>query len=443
MNQHKFQDFRKNYPEFCYEGYHWEIFENELSIIYYFSIGSYKFESKYRFPISDRFSLTTDILENLVFHIGLCEVISYWKTTCSPIIRIKPFCLNNQQILWWKRLFYNGLGEFRYLNGIKCSEEDFVNIKFDTNETTKPFSMLENKGILIPVGGGKDSAVTLELLKEMHQQKFTFTLNQSPSEERTIKQAGYDSKLHINVRRTLSPILLKMNDEGFLNGHTPFSALLAFVTTLVAALNQLQFIALSNESSANESTIPGTNINHQYSKTLEFEKDFREYSHKNLSKDIEYFSFLRPINEMEIAKIFSRYPQHFQTFRSCNIGSKKDEWCGKCSKCLFVWIIFSPYLSTETLIKIFGKNLEEDSELMEDFQKLTGIAKEKPFECIGTIDEVRESIVNAYKNNHHKGYLYQYFVDLGLKVKSQKQVSLSPNFLQNDFLQILKSALYE
>lgn len=443
MNQQKFQRLRNEFPIFNYDGYHWEIFENRLNIVYHLSNGIYHFNPTYIIPITDSFSLTSEILENLIFQLGLCETISYWKATCSPVVKIKPFGLNQEAVEWWKKLFYNGLGEFRYLNGIECYQENFVNFEFEAEQSIKPFYQHDNQGVLIPVGGGKDSAVTLELLKQIEKQKFTFTLNQSPAATRSIIQAGYDEHRNINVLRTISPTLLKMNDDGFLNGHTPFSALLAFVTTFVSALYQIRYIALSNESSANESTIAGTNINHQYSKTIEFERDFRAYSKMFISPDIEYFSFLRPIFETEIAKLFSRFPQHHSSFRSCNKGSKTDVWCGSCSKCLFVWIILSPYLSTEELIKIFGKNLEEDFDLLDDFQKLTGIADEKPFECIGTIDEVRESIVRAYNHNEHKGILYQYFMDKGIQTLPQKTAELSANFLPNDFLQILKNAIHE
>lgn len=38
-----------------------------------------------------------------------------------------------------------------------------------------------------------------------------------------------------------------------------------------------KYVILSNESSANEPNVKGTKINHQYSKTVEFENDFRNY----------------------------------------------------------------------------------------------------------------------------------------------------------------------
>ena len=92
--------------------------------------------------------------------------------------------------------------------------------------------------------------------------------------------------------------MLELNKKGYLNGHTPFSAIMAFSSIIAAYLNGLKFIALSKESSANESTIKDSYINPQYSKSYEFEKDYRYYDSTLVNSGVYYFSFLRPINEL-------------------------------------------------------------------------------------------------------------------------------------------------
>jgi hypothetical protein len=72
----------------------------------------------------------------------------------------------------------------------------------------------------------------------------------------------------------------------------------------MAYLTNRKYIVLSNEGSANEPTVIGTNINHQYSKTYEFECDFYQYTKKYFNIDIKYFSLLRPIKEIQIAYLF-------------------------------------------------------------------------------------------------------------------------------------------
>jgi hypothetical protein len=205
----------------------------------------------------------------------------------------------------------------------------------------------------------------------------------------------YDSVFEIN--RTIDPLLLELNSHGFLNGHTPFSALLAFSSALAAIMTGRKYIALSNESSANESTVPGSSVNHQYSKSIDFEGDFRWYLKKYIIPDLEYFSFLRPLNELQIARLFSGFPGYFSVFRSCNVGSKTDTWCGQCPKCLFTYIILSPFLDPAQVETMFGKNLLNDTALIPILNELTGVSRTKPFDCIGTIDEVNAALVNLIR----------------------------------------------
>ena len=195
------------------------------------------------------------------------------------------------------------------------------------------------------------------------------------------------------IRRKIDPTLLELNAKGYLNGHTPFSAMLAFYTRLASALSGIPNVALSNESSANESTVKGSYVNHQYSKSLEFEDDFRNYV--NEAASFNYFSFLRPLSELQIAMLFSRFTAYHDVFRSCNVGSKEDIWCGHCAKCLFAYIILSPFIAPERLNAIFGKSMLDDTTLDLEFRQLLGLAETKPFECVGTVSEVRQALQMA------------------------------------------------
>jgi len=303
--------------------------------------------------------------------------------------------------------------------------------------------------VIIPVGGGKDSIVTIELLSEYGKDNLLLILNPRNACTQTASIAGYDDSKIIIVKRLIDPVLLKMNDEGFLNGHTPFSSLLAFVSLLCAFITGKKHITLSNESSANEATVENTSVNHQYSKSYEFERDFRNYYMKYITNDLNYFSFLRPINELQIAKFFSKYNQYFTTFRSCNSGSKTDSWCGNCPKCLFTYIILSPFIKKGMLKKIFGKDIFNDENLLEIFNQLIGIADTKPFECVGTIDEVNSALCLHIKNEKDRlPYLLEYYIntenyhkyrdiDISLLLKEYNK----EHFLENLFEKILKKNL--
>ncbi|HTX87343.1 MAG TPA: hypothetical protein VMC08_00005, partial [Bacteroidales bacterium] len=389
-NEEKFLKFRKRFPFFSYEGFDYTRHSEGLQVRYHFDLsGTWQFEPSLFIP-SRSFYLPERpdpaALEHLLFHIGMAEMISYWKAACPEKILIKKYALSSRQIRWWKNLIYKGLGEFFYLNSIRIPENDFVEIIPGKEKKLPPFSLSTDESTLIPVGGGKDSAVTLELLGSLPG-SLPMILNPREASLGTLRSKGLGEDQYVNVQRTIDPLLLKLNEEGYLNGHTPFSALLAFITLLAAALTGKRYIALSNESSANEATIKATGINHQYSKTMEFERDFRQYVSEFITRDIEYFSFLRPLNELQIASLFSSFPQYFPVFKSCNAGSKTDTWCGKCAKCLFTYIVLAPFLGKEQLHKIFGRDLFADPTLIQVLDDLTGNSETRPFDCVGTVGE--------------------------------------------------------
>ena len=416
----KFHTLRAAYPFFKFESQGYHLSKNGLNVEYVFNLSDrFYFKPSFYIPRKDLMTVDEHFskdLSILLFNIGLIELISYWKLTCSPLLIIAPFSLTPHQISFWKKLYFNGLAEFFYLNSVSADEASFMQIQAESGSQAETMKSRSLKGLIIPIGGGKDSAVTLEILGT-GRKALPLIMNPRKATLETIAAKGYDSNRYFEIQRSLDPRLLQMNSEGYLNGHTPFSALLAFYTLLAASMTGRCDIALSNESSANEATIEGTTINHQYSKSVAFESDFRKYVRQYISGEINYFSFLRPLNELRIAALFSGYTAYHALFRSCNAGSKTDSWCGHCAKCLFTFIILSPFLSSEALINIFGKNLleeESDPVIKTLFDQLTGIAEEKPFDCIGTIDEVnlalcetlrrtREdhlpSLLNYYKNS--------------------------------------------
>jgi hypothetical protein len=406
----KFKNLRSKYRRFIYHGYSYRVFKGNLEILFDFKIepGIY-FRPKVIIENIDKFRIKTvsdGVLNNLVFHLGLMEIPSYWKATCSPEIEIKAGFLNKEQINWWKELILKGMGQFFYENKIDFLRTSFLKIlsNFSPKNTYTTFSTTVENSVLVPIGGGKDSVVTLEILKKAGEHIQCFSLNPTEAALKIMKIA---CQKPIIVRRTIDEKLLELNRRGFLNGHTPFSAYLAFLSVLVATIFCQKYIAFSNERSSNEGNVKylGKVINHQWSKSFEFEQKFREYSQKYLTPGVEYFSFLRPLYEIQIAKLFSRYPQYFNAFLSCNeayrtySGTKlpTKKWCGECPKCLFVFASLYPFVETKKLIKIFRKNLFEDKNLLSLMLQLIGERKFKPFECVGTKKESLIAFYLSYK----------------------------------------------
>lgn len=448
-----FQLLRSKHKIFIFEGYTTTFTEEGLRIEYLFKIDGlavFKPVSVIHFGKNqdvflNNYNQNRPLAEYLIFNIGLIELISYWKTTCAPIIQITGNLLTPAQVEWWKKLYFNGLGEFFYVNGLNPTLEEFVDIVSSGGQFLPQNVRGMTDGFLIPVGGGKDSAVTLELLKNAQVEIIPLIINPRGATIETLLAAGIDSNDMVSISRTIDPELIRLNSQGYLNGHTPFSAMLAFYSLLASLLIGKRDIALSNESSANEATIPGTHINHQYSKSFAFEQDFREYVDRYISSSFNYFSFLRPLNELQIVSVFSKLNQYHRVFKSCNVGSKTDSWCGKCPKCMFTHIMLSAFKGKAYTDEILGAKMLDDADMAVVFDELCGFSENKPFECVGTIDDVNQAmqmIANQYKDKE-KPLLVDRFLchDRANNLSADiSQISNSHNLSPNQF-ELLKKAL--
>ena len=446
-------DLRKDYPEFIYKNYEINELEDKIILEFKFEIkGLQEFNPRIEIEKKDFIfkKLNTNIAKNIVFNIGMVEAISYFKATCSPNFIVECGDLNEEQIKWYEKLIYLGLGELRYVNNIKISKDEFVKIISKGNKIELEECKNEFDGILIPVGGGKDSNVTLDLLDEFKDKINPIYIGKKQIPLNCAITAGYERDEIIEINRILDKNIIELNNRGFINGHTPFSAMVAFTTYFIAYILGRKYIALSNEDSANETNVKDDNINHQYSKTIEFENDFRNYAKNYLGTKIEYFSMLRPINELQIAMLFSRIEKYHKIFKSCNVGSKGDiwQWCNNCPKCLFVYTILSPFLYKEKLVNIFGEDLFQKQELLKTFIELCGYGEVKPFECVGTFDEVKFAVTKTISNlkDDNLPFLLKYYkenFDLYDLNEDKLHYFNENNNVPEEFKEILKRRIFE
>ena len=326
-----YQNLREKYNNIVYKKY--EILETKdiIQVKYTYTLNEYIFTPSIyinKSHITNK-NINNNFLEYLFFNYGIVNIINYYKLTCPKKVTIECGYIDDEQINFFKKLLYNGLGEYFYRNQIDLKFEDFTNFEINSSKTFD-FKLKDKfNGNLIMIGGGKDSIVSLELLETEHENNkcFLFERNIYPKNMpsyNSIYTANYTDDDIVIFSTEIDNLLIDLNKQGFLNGHVPVSSLLAFSSYIMAYLTNKKYIVTSNEASSNESSVKGTNINHQYSKSIEFENDFRNYTKKYFTKEIEYYSLLRPLLEIEIAKLFSKYVKYHNIFRSCNLSSKNS-----------------------------------------------------------------------------------------------------------------------
>ncbi len=341
--------------------------------------------------------------DRALFMLHLALGVSYWKAGIAPTITVESGTLTAEHAAFWNAVYTKGLGEFFYKNSIDF--RGLVQFPFAVPDATTPQTAPHTTATtpppepikafptaLVPLGGGKDSLVTAEVLRSAKIPFETFSLNSYPI---IAQQVGMLESTHVKAIREIDPQLFELNATGAYNGHIPVSLIYACTAVVVATIQRFKYIVLSNEQSANHGNVEylGSTVNHQWSKSYEFERLFHDYVQQTVAPDIEYFSVLRPVHELHIAQQFAQYPQWLDTFTSCNknfsqASTMTQRWCGSCAKDLFVFTMLAPFVPHDRLIEAFGYNLFENESLLPLLQQLAGHRDHKPFDCVGTPEEI-------------------------------------------------------
>ncbi len=405
---------------FLFKGYKENIEKGEVLFEYELrkSQDKFNFSEKISFPPAKSAQIPADLLKSILDNFMIILGISYWKAYCPRKIIIPNNFLTEEQAEFWNIAYTRGLGEFFYKN--KIDFRGLINFPYNEKVKVKPIRLSRKNRSLLGIGGGKDSIVAAEMLREQDKE-FGLVTSGFPIQIEIVELIGRDV---INTYREIDPKLLELNKEkSVYNGHIPISVYYAFLLLLMAALFDYRNIVVGNEKSADFGNVKylGEMINHQWSKSEEFEKLFNEYVEKFITPDIAYFSPLRKMGELEVVEKFVKYSKYFRVFSSCNRNFKikplnltqGHRWCGECPKCLFIFICLAAFLPKKEVLKIFGKNLLEDKNLLSLFQELIGIRDFKPFECVGTPEEVKEALrIIQVKGEFDNSILIKHFKSL-------------------------------
>jgi hypothetical protein len=315
--------------------------------------------------------------------------VSYFKTAAPPAISCEAGVPPAGAAALLEALYSEGLGEFAYANGLPALPRPRFPRGPASDRTRAAGPGLQR--MLVPVGGGKDSAVALEIVRRSGGEVALFSIGNAAPIARTVAVAGLD---HLLARRRLDPQVAALNRAGALNGHIPVTAVVSCAALLTAAVRGFDTVVMANERSASSGNMiwDGVEINHQFSKGLPAERLLRA-ALAEAADGLELFSILRPASELAIARAFARLEQYHAAFTSCNAIFRIDpqlraaSWCCDCPKCRFVFLALAPFSDPAHLREVFGRDLLDDERQFEGFALLTATGGHKPFECVGEEEE--------------------------------------------------------
>jgi hypothetical protein len=329
--------------------------------------------------------------------------VSYFKVGAPPRVEA-PGPVPAEAAALFTAIYSKGMAEYAYRNDLPHVLDLVVDVPALTPAAT-PVDNADGRP-LSAVGGGKDSIVTLEILRAAGLDPVPFSVNPNPVIVNVNTASGLPA---LAARRKLDPRLFELNAAGALNGHIPVTAINSLIAIAVAAWHGLGPVVMSNERSASDPNLiwNGHEVNHQWSKGVAAEGLLRAAvtAHSGLTEP--YFSLLRSLSELHIAQLFASHteptrggkPQtkphkYDDVVTSCNKAFKLHDptarWCGDCPKCRFVFLAMAPFMPRDRLTGIFGRDLFADPAQLPGYLELLGIDAHKPFECVG---EVEESLV--------------------------------------------------
>lgn len=411
-----------------FEKFYIEWFEfnetNKIASFFYSFDKIVKFTEKIDFSVpfmQVRVDFEKDNMDTFIFSLSLAIWISYYKAYPTKDLIVESWFLETEDILFWKKFYKSGLWEFLFRNNL--NPDNYFNFVVTSNKKyeKKDFHLSEKS--LLPIGGWKDSIVSLKILEKLGKEYTPIVFWKiDPIKENCLKIIGKD---YILVKRKMSQTLFDLIDNWYYNGHVPITWIISFVLLATAYLYDYRYIILSNEKSANvwNAKIGDLEVNHQWSKSLDFEKEFSKYITRNLSSNLRYFSILRGMYEIPIAKYFAQYwKEYFKVFSSCNNNFRilKERtwtlnnwiWCNVCPKCAFVYSILRPYLTKDEVYTIFWKELYEEKALENLFRELLWIQWMKPFECVGEEKEVMFAMNLVLEKYKKEGISLPYILDI-------------------------------
>lgn len=382
-------DPRRSATPFDVLPWEWSSGDRSLTCRYRSPLG--EFAERITFPEGDGPSPATEAVFDLL---AVACGTSYFKAAPSAELRLHVIAADRAAAAEMARALYDeGLREYALRNGLRVPFTTQIQALGPGRGGHQRNAAAIERRVLVPMGGGRDSAVVATALAGAGPT--LFTVGHNPY---VVRQASLLGLALIEAGRALDRRLLDANVAGALNGHVPVTAINSLIACATATMTGHDAVAMSNEASADSPTIvvDGVPVNHQFSKSSRFEGLLRA-ALDEAGAGVDYFSALRAHGELDIARAFARTTGLLPEIMSCNRAFVRDEsarsagWCGRCAKCRFVFLTLAPFVARDVLVGVFGRDLLASLDDLDDTAALLS-SDARPFDCVGTPAEARRAL---------------------------------------------------
>lgn len=323
--------------------------------------------------------------------------ISYYKIFVSPSIT-HPYDMSESEAGFWNGVWQGGLGEFLYVNQLPAGK--LAQFRAQAGKLIKDtFNHLpSNNKAILGIGGGKDSIVAGELLKSIGVEVTGFVMATGEQRGQAQKVADTMGVGMLVVERSLDKKLLEVQElPGAYKGHIPISLIFGLVGTVLALAKGATNVVVANEASASipHATWENRPVNHQWSKAFDFERQLQQFVQSEICDNVAYFSAIRPLTSIGVAKVFAKMSQYYEIFTSDNFVFRIDpakrpngRWSLESPKSLSSFILLAPWLSEPDMVRTFGRDFLNEPGLETLFAELIGYQGHPPLDCVGTVEEL-------------------------------------------------------
>jgi hypothetical protein len=364
---------------------------------------SYWYDSVDFYALEKRFGQR--LMRNIYFHLLAFEANK--AASLKPaLLDLGPYqdLYSESFVHLWSEIFYHVWGIWRFQNNL--TDYAGPRILLPSGTTSSPAAMplarsAPGQKLLMMCGGGKDSLATSILLEGADipydamvyshniygqaQRQHDLIDNMLDHTRAGVRHRGwvYDNAVDSPAAR-LYP---QYGSSHMLAAETVSS----YWTALPIALqHNYSHVALGITRSTDEHNLvwpqTGEKINYLWGMSTAAEKLLHDYIQQQLVSDLRFFHLLRPVYDLVI---FNLLPQNEAAVPATHSCAQQKPWCGRCPKCLYVWMHLVAYLDEGITASMFDHNLFDRLENRDFLRKMLGLEGFKPADCVGTVSETQ------------------------------------------------------